>query len=280
MKVLITGGAGYVGQALLRALGGNHQARVLDLRPSAIPAESVVGDITDYATVEEAVRGMDAVAHLAVVAEEDDPMNVLDVCIKGLANVLEACVRQGVGRVVAASSINAMGYGGLQHSVPPPLYVPVDEDHPCRPDSMLNVCKLMSEQLCARYTRRYGLSTVCLRLSRIGDAERPTLYPGAVSPEDTSLLREVLWSAVNVADAARAFRMALEATGLAHQVFIITSDTAFARRPSLELLREHFPATAAIRNVDAYARDPYKSLFSNDRAKRVLGWRPQVEYRP
>jgi len=138
---------------------------------------------------------MDSVAHLAVVADEGDPWNILDVCIRGLNNVLEACVRQGVVRVVIASSINAMGYGGLQHSVPAPLYVPVDEGHPCRPDSMVNVCKLMSEQLCAWYTRRYGLTTVRLRLSRIGNAEWPTLYPGAVPSEDSSLLWEVLWSA-------------------------------------------------------------------------------------
>lgn len=77
---------------------------------------------------------MDSVAHLAVVAEEGDPWNILDVCIKGLTNVLEACVRQGVARVVIASSINAMGCGGLQHSVPAPLYVPVDEEHPCWPE--------------------------------------------------------------------------------------------------------------------------------------------------
>ena len=85
---------------------------------------------------------------------------------------------------------------------------------------------------------------------------------------------------MNVADAARAFRLALEATGLAHEALIITSDTTFAHTPSLELLREHFPDTDRVRDMDGYVRNPYKSLFSNRRAGEILGWRPQVEYHP
>jgi len=85
---------------------------------------------------------------------------------------------------------------------------------------------------------------------------------------------------VNVADAARAFRLALEATGLGQEVLIITSDTTFANRPSLELLCEHFPDTDEVRDMDGYVRNPYKSLFGNHRAREVLGWRPQVKYRP
>lgn len=83
-----------------------------------------------------------------------------------------------------------------------------------------------------------------------------------------------------MADAAWAFRLALEATGLAHEALIITSDTIFAHTPSLELLREHFPDTDEVRDMDGYVRNPYKSLFSNRRAEEVLGWRPQVEYHP
>ena len=61
---------------------------------------------------------------------------------------------------------------------------------------------------------------------------------------------------------------------------IITSDTTFANRPSLELLREYFPNTDEVRDVEGYVRDPHKSLIGNQRAREVLGWRPQVGYRP
>ena len=117
MKVLVLGAAGWVGRAVLANLEGMHDIRAFDSGPEAweqsaeidgewAQGEIVHGDISDFATVESALDGIDGVIHLAMLGGEYRDGDVLPFTInlKGLWNVLEICDRKGIARVVHVGS--------------------------------------------------------------------------------------------------------------------------------------------------------------------------------
>ena len=134
-RILVTGGSGFIGSALVAALvRAGETVRVLDdnsrgasrrLAGVAKDIEFVAGDIRDAAAVHAAVRGMDEVHHLAFVNGTEffysAPELVLDVGVKGIVNVIDACRAAGVGRLVLASSSEV-------YQTPP--QVPTDERAP------------------------------------------------------------------------------------------------------------------------------------------------------
>ena len=134
-RILVTGGSGFIGSALVKALlGRGETVRVLDdnsrgalRRPAGVERdiEFVGGDIRDAGAVDAAMRGIDEVHHLAFVNGTatfySAPDLVLDVGVKGIVNVIDACRRHGVGRLVLASSSEV-------YQSPP--HVPTDESAP------------------------------------------------------------------------------------------------------------------------------------------------------
>src|ERR1039457_6829507 len=119
-RVLVTGGAGFVGATLVRRLAGSgHSVRVCDHSPSgsASPlagadAERAEGDIRDAPALDAALTGMQAVIHLAaagsVVMSVEDPVTNFDVNVLGTFRVLDAARRAGVERIVLASTGGAL----------------------------------------------------------------------------------------------------------------------------------------------------------------------------
>jgi nucleoside-diphosphate-sugar epimerase len=134
-SILVTGGSGFIGSALVKALvRDGHAVRVLDdnsrgaprrLKEVAQDIEFIAGDIRDPAVVTRAVRGVDEVNHLAFVNGTEffysAPELVLDVGVKGMINVIDACRSEGVGSLVLASSSEV-------YQTPP--QVPTDEHAP------------------------------------------------------------------------------------------------------------------------------------------------------
>jgi nucleoside-diphosphate-sugar epimerase len=117
-RVLVTGGSGFIGSALVKALlRGGETVRVLDdnsrgalrrLREVERDVDFVAGDIRDAGAVDDAMRGIEEVHHLAFVNGTatfySAPDLVLDVGVKGIVNVIDGCRRNGVGRLILASS--------------------------------------------------------------------------------------------------------------------------------------------------------------------------------
>lgn len=170
-RILITGGLGFIGQALLRSLPANGwQVRILDnLTNQSISveaarqlgAEVVVGDITDRNVCASATKGCDAVVHLAgqtyVAKSVAEPFVDLEINGVGTLNLLEACRASATGTFVAASS------NAIAGAHPPPF----NEQALASPLSPYGCSKLLMEAYCHAYAHTHRIRTVALRFSNV-----------------------------------------------------------------------------------------------------------------
>jgi uronate dehydrogenase len=166
-RVLITGAAGAIGSALRRGLRGRYRLlRLLDIAPAPDPApgeEAVAADVRDLAAVEAATAGVDAVVHLAAVAEEPGFDAILETNIRGTYNVFEAARRRGARRVVFTSTNHTTGMYPRTERLDPAM--------PMRPDTLYGVSKGCGELLGRYYHDKFGLEVACLRIGTF--EERP-----------------------------------------------------------------------------------------------------------
>jgi nucleoside-diphosphate-sugar epimerase len=168
MKILVTGGVGNVGPAVIdRLLRGGHAVTFIGRRAGQHHegALYVQGDITDMPGLVAAMQGKDAVVHLAAYAGPHmaAPEEVFRVNCQGTFNVYEAAARAGIRRVVQASSINALGFGfGVKDYAV--HYLPIDEDHPTTPTDAYSFSKNIAETIADYAWRRDGISGCSLRI--------------------------------------------------------------------------------------------------------------------
>ena len=159
-NVLITGAAGAIGTVVRQGLGGRYPLlRLSDIAPlgeAGAGEEIDHADLRDLAAVEAAMDGIDAVVHLGGIAHEADWQAIHEHNIVGTYNVFEAARRQGVSRVIFASSNHATGYHRRERHIGP--------DAALRPDSRYGVSKAFGESMGRLYADKYGLGVICLRI--------------------------------------------------------------------------------------------------------------------
>jgi len=138
MKILVTGGVGKVGQWVVRELldGGAHEVTVLDRLPGPErgAVKYLMGDIQDLGQVMEAMADAEAVIHLAAIHNPNIATTSVtyEINVVGTFNVHHAAFRLGIKRVVSASSNAIVGWSYGERFMPD--YLPIDEDHPLRPE--------------------------------------------------------------------------------------------------------------------------------------------------
>jgi nucleoside-diphosphate-sugar epimerase len=188
LRVLVTGGAGFIGSHLVERLARDgHDVRVLDnfatgsrenLSHRADEFELIEGDIRSYERVNTAIRGCDAVLHQAalpsVPRSVQDPLTTSECNVTGTLNVLLAARDAGVHRVVLASSSSVYG---------PSAELPKNEDLRPEPISPYAVTKLAAEGFCRAFHSVYGLETASLRYFNVfGPRQDPLSQYAAVIP--------------------------------------------------------------------------------------------------
>jgi uronate dehydrogenase len=198
--VLLTGAAGGLG-TLMRELLPRHgyRLRLFDVRPVEGEPGAVTADLNDAAALRDAVRGVDAIVHLAGISLEAPFEKILRSNIEGTYRLYEAAREEGVRRVVFASSNHAVGFTERPADGGP--LIPVDT--PRRPDTYYGLSKSFGEDLAQLYWDRHGIETVSVRI-------------GSCFPEPTSVRMLSLW--LSPADGARLFHAALTAPGVGHTV--------------------------------------------------------------
>ncbi|MFE2049064.1 NAD-dependent epimerase/dehydratase family protein [Streptomyces sp. NPDC059459] len=198
--VLLTGAAGGLGtlmRNLLPAFG--YELRLLDLRPIEGEPDAIVADLADRAALREAVRGVDAIIHLAGISLEAPFEKILKANIEGTHHLYEAAREEGVDRIVFASSNHAVGYTPRPRADDP--LIPVET--PRRPDTFYGLSKSFGEDLAQFYWDKHGIETVSVRI-------------GSCFPEPTSVRMLSVW--MSPGDGARLFHAALTAEGVGHTV--------------------------------------------------------------
>ncbi|RKN03653.1 NAD-dependent epimerase/dehydratase family protein [Streptomyces radicis] len=198
--VLLTGAAGGVGTLMRELLPAHgYRLRLLDMVPIEGAPDAVTADLGDRDALRAAVRGCDAVLHLAGISLESTFDKILRANIEGTYNLYEAARLEGVGRIVFASSNHAVGYTAWPAAGEPP--VPAGTRH--RPDTFYGLSKCFGEDLAQLYWDKHGIETVSVRI-------------GSCFPEPRNVRMLSLW--LSPADGARLFDAALTAENVGHAI--------------------------------------------------------------
>lgn len=280
-KVLVTGGSGKLGRAVLRDLVEHGYAVLnVDQQPLSEPiCPSVRVDLSNFGEVASAILGgvderggpFDAVVHLAAIPAPGLAPNArtLSNNVSASYNVFEACRLAGIKNVVFASSETVLG---LPFDTPPP-YAPVDEEYFPRPESAYSLGKLLDETMAAQFCRwDPELRIVGLRFSNVMYPEDYKAFPGFDS--DPQKRKWNLWAYIDARDGAQAVRRAIQADFKGFEAFIIANADSVMSRSNMSLLAEVFPGVEQKGNITTNG-----TLLSIEKAKRMLGYSPQYSWR-
>jgi UDP-N-acetylglucosamine/UDP-N-acetyl-alpha-D-glucosaminouronate 4-epimerase len=302
MKVLVTGGSGFIGSHLVDALlRRGDDVRVLDnlttghrVNLAGVPVGQegcgrftfMEGDITDRPTVHEAVKGIDYILHQAalpsVQRSVEDPLTSNMVNVEGTLNVLIAARDAGVKRVVYASSSSVYGDS---------LQLPKVEHMSPNPLSPYAVSKLSAEAYCRAFTRVYHLETVSLRYFNVfGPRQDPDSLYSAVLPRFIEALlsqkRPVIYGDGTqsrdftfIENVVQANILALEAAGVEGETFNIACGESVDLRVVLQCLSELSGNFVEPEYRVPRAGDVKHSLADISKAEQMLGYRPVVPFR-
>ena len=275
MKILVTGGLGKVGQSVVdELLQGSHEVTVLDRLPGPRDGgvKHLMGEIQDLGQVMEAAAGTDAIVHLAAIHNPNvAPTGVVfETNVNGTFNVHHAAYRLGIPRVVSTSSNAAVGWAYSDGAFMPD-YLPIDEEHPCRPIDVYGLSKQIGETIAHSYSRK-GVDTVVIRPSGVvtPEALEEIRRTGGREPEGW---RE--YSYIDVRDLAVAFRLAVERPVPSGTVMFVVADDSTVAEPLCDLLPRINPAIGDRARPLACT----ESVFTNARAKEILGWKPLHSWR-
>lgn len=274
-RVLVTGGSGRLGPFVVDAVARDAPVTVLDLVAPSRQVPHVTGDVTDLDTVRRAVAGHDAVIHLAAIdiGTPAAPQEYFRVNVMGTWNVLQAAHEAGIRKVVLASSISASGVGEIRADFPP-QYLPIDEEHSCRPVHAYGVGKLVIERVARSFADRGGISVTCLRPTAVMFPHTYGRFVARGADPDHPWL--AAW--VTAGDCARAFRLALDHAP-AFDVFFVTAADCCSTVPTRERLARLFGVAAIpARDPGWFDGHPAASSVSAERARERLGWEPTVDW--
>ncbi|MCC6178666.1 MAG: NAD(P)-dependent oxidoreductase [Chloroflexi bacterium] len=280
MRVVVTGGSGRIGRWLVRELLPSHEVTIFDrIPPSELPpgVQYKLGQCEDLGEVYDVLRGHDAVVHLAAIPSNKlHPYpTVFRTNVVSTYNVAEAAGRLGLRKIVAASSINALGIPMAERPFAP-AYLPIDEQHPRLPQDAYSLTKLVDEETLGAIHRRTGIPAIAIRPPLILWPDLPD--GGNQLSErlaDPSLSKRPMWVYCDVRDLVSGFRLALENETVEHETFFITADDALAREPLAGLLPRYVPGTEAM----AAGLTGTSPAVVSTKAKRLLGYQPRYSWR-
>jgi len=288
MKVLVTGSAGHLGEALMRTLPlHGHETIGLDLKPAAFTHR--VGSIVNRGFVKDCIRGADAVVHTATLHKPHvathSRQDFVDTNITGTLHLLEEAIIAGVSTFIFTSTTSVFGRALTPSSAEPAAWI--TEDVVPAPKNIYGVTKIAAEQLCELFHRNYGLACLVLRTSRFfpeADDQRDIREKYA---DANAKVNEFLYRRADIEDMVSAHLLALEkARSIGFGRYIVSATTPF-RRDDLKQLQVDAPAVVrryspeyegvyAARGWSMFPR--IDRVYVNERARAELGWQPRHDF--
>ncbi|MDP2662118.1 MAG: NAD-dependent epimerase/dehydratase family protein [Dehalococcoidia bacterium] len=281
MRVLVTGGAGFIGRYVNEALvEAGHEVYALDQRwpwpggrPIKLGIREIAGDITLRPPWPGIPEPLDCIIHLAAIASpgicDRDPALAFNVNVNGTHNVLKLALWAGVKRVVFASSAHVYGIS--------PKYMPTDERHPLWLQDVYTTTKLLGEELCRLYYDNHGLNYGVLRLFNGYGPGQPEGYfiPDMIAKARAGKIDlkggNVTKDFVYVADVARAFVLMVEST------YVGPINVGWGDEVRLSAVASYISQNTGAPLVLADGGpEPTRMWCDRRRARAVLGWEPTV----
>jgi UDP-glucose 4-epimerase len=284
--VFVTGATGRAGQYIVKDLLANGYDVVgVDKNSASDPRiERTPGytfkfvEVTDYGQVLSAMKGCDAVIHMAaitnpVIAPEHE---VFRVNMTSNWNVLEAAEVLGIEKIVMASSVNAVG-AVFSKGITPRPYFPMDEEHPTFAEDAYSLSKWLGEEMAEAFARRRPgkVQIANMRFHGLMDRERQAALNAA--PERRGAYdnnAKHFWGWSDLTESARACVLAIEADFGGHEAFFINNEDTSADESTEALIGQVYP--------EAEIRSPMPgnaTAISVEKAKRLLGWEPKATWR-
>ena len=289
MRIVVSGSAGHLGEALVRTLPDDgHEVIGLDVLQS--PYTAVSGSVADRELVRRTVRGADAIVHAATLHKphvgSHERQEFVDTNITGTLTLLEEAVAAGVSRFIFTSTTSAFGRAVTPAEGAPAAWI--TEDVTPVPRNIYGATKTAAEDLCELVHRDHGLPVLILRTSRF--------FPEADDRDDVRnayadlnlKVNELLYRRVDLEDLVSAHRLALErAPEIGFGRYIVSATTPFTRDDLADLrddapsvvsrLFPHYEAVYAERGWTMFPS--IERVYVNDRARHELGWEPAHGFR-
>lgn len=278
MKVVVTGGSGRVGRYIVAELVA-HGYDVTNADKVGAPQEGVRFirvESTDLGEIVAAFKGAEAVVHMAAIPDPlTEPEHVVfRVNMLSNWNVLEAAEIHGIRKVVMASSINAIGATFSKAPVPP-LYFPIDEQHPTRVEDGYAQSKWLGEEMAAAFCRRREMQIASLRFHALLDSEeqREAQQRPVTDPTDQRGRAKSFWGWTDRSDAARACRLAIERDWSGHEAFFINGTETVLAIPTTQAIDIAYPGVPLRKPLEGFA-----SAIDASKAAAVLGWVQETQW--
>ena len=287
LKILITGGAGFIGRHLIPSLSKDHSITIYDnlsnsTKPDLQNIEFVKGDILDFKTLVESSKEFDVVIHLAAkidVAESViNPKDTMNVNVNGTENILKCCVENKIKKIIFASS--AAVYGEQENII--------TEETKTNPLSPYGESKLVAEEKIKKYCNENNLNAIIFRMFNVYGSGQTKQYAGVITKFSDNILQNISLTIygdgkqtrdfISINDIVEAYRYVLEniqekkcitynlGTGVA------TSITQLAK-----LMLEIFKKNLEINYVEQKKGDIKHSVADISLIKRELGFVPKTK---
>jgi nucleoside-diphosphate-sugar epimerase len=288
MKILVTGSAGHLGEALMRTLRSSEdRATGLDIQES--PFTDCVGSIAERGFVSSCLRGVDAVVHTATLhkphLQTHSRQQFIDTNITGTLNLLEEAVAAGVRSFVFTSTTSVYGRA-LQPADGAPAAWITEEMTPI-PKNIYGTTKLAAEQLCELFHHTHALPCIVLRTSRFFPEEDDDRRARETYDADNLKINEFLYRRADLEDVVSAHRLAIrKAPSIGFERYIISATTPFSGG-DLEELRTHAAGVVGrcVAGYESeYARrgwsmaETIDRVYVNARARAQLQWQPKYDF--
>lgn len=304
MKIVVVGGAGYIGSHMVKALvKQKHEVLVVDnlstgFRNAVIDADFFEIDIAQKQKIKDFLieNKPEAVFHFAsfiqVGESVNEPSKYYGNNVTATLSLLDAMIEAEIPYLIFSST--AAVYGR-------PEYIPIDENHPKKPINPYGRCKLMVEQILEDYDRAYGLKSVSLRYfnaagsdpdSELGERHEPethliplalqaasgrrdfvSIFGNDYDTEDGTCIRDY----IHVSDLVDAHKKALDylKKGNPSEVFNLGNGNGFSVNYLIKIVKKITQKSIKIEEVDRRAGDPPILVSDASRARNVLGWEPK-----
>ena len=273
-RVVVTGGAGKAGRAVVRdLLEHGYDVVSVDLvrDPTLTERQQLVADLTDYGEAVDALKGADAVVHLAAIPAPGLKPDELTFRVNTTStyNVFAAAQLLGLRRVVWASSETTLG---LPFERELPRYAPIDEEHPLLRNRATRSRRSSPRRWRGSSAAGTGSRTSAFASRTSWSRTTTSAFPG--SGRTRQLRRWNLWGYVDARDVAQSCRLALDADLSGAEAFIVAAADTVMNRPSADLMAEAYPDVELRGGVGEFG-----TLLSIEKARRLLGYEPAFSWR-